>query len=216
MPKGILGRKVGMTQLVTSGGKIVPVTIVEAGPCYVTQKKTIATDGYNAIQIGFGDKREHLMTKPVQGHLKKAGVKPLRYIRELRTKKVDDYELGQEIKVDIFTPGERVDVMGTSKGHGFSGVLKRHGFHRGPMSHGSKHHRKPGALAAKGVAKVFRGTKLPGHYGVDRVTAQNLEVIKVDKEHNVIAIKGSIPGPRGSMVFVKDAVKFPNKVAENK
>jgi len=207
MPKGIIGRKVGMTQVFTGEGQAVPVTVVEAGPCVVVQKKTEANDGYTAVQLGFGEKKERLFNKPLKGHFGRAGVKPLRFLRELRVEDPDSYQVGQEIKADIFAPGERVDVVGTSKGRGFSGGIKRHGFHRGPMAHGSKYHRRPGSLGAKGPARVFKGRKLPGHYGVARVTVQNLEVVRVDAERNLLAIKGAIPGPRGGLVLVKSSVK---------
>lgn len=207
MPKAILGKKVGMTQIFTETGEAVPVTVIEAGPCIVAQKKNLERDGYNAIQIGFGEKRVNLFNKPMKGHYEKANLKPMRYLRELRVDDVDAYEVGQEIKADIFTPGEKVDVTGTSKGRGFSGSIKRHGFHRGPMSHGSKYHRGSGSLGAKGPARVFKGRKLPGHYGVERVTVQNLEVIRVDAGQNLLAVKGAIPGPRGGLVMVKNAVK---------
>ncbi|TYO93846.1 50S ribosomal protein L3 [Desulfallas thermosapovorans] len=207
MPKAILGKKVGMTQIFTDEGIAVPVTVIEAGPCTVAQKKTIAKDGYNAIQLGFGEKRENLFNKPMKGHFAKAGIKPKRYLREVRVDDIDAYEVGQEIKADIFTPGEKVDVVGTTKGRGFSGGIKRHGFHRGPMAHGSKYHRRPGSLAAKGPARVFKGRRLPGHYGAERVTIQNLEVVRADAGQNLLAVKGAIPGPRGGLVMVKQSVK---------
>jgi len=212
MSKGILGRKVGMTQLMTPEGYAIPVTVIEAGPCFVVQKKTKDTDGYDAIQLGFGEKRERLFNKPLKGHFDKAGVKPLRYLREIRIDDIDAFEVGQEIKADLFSPGEKVDVTGISKGRGFAGGIKRHGFHRGPMAHGSKYHRRPGALAAKGPARVFKGRKLPGHYGVERVTAMNLEVVKVDADKNVIAVKGAIPGPRGGLVVVKSSARAAAKI----
>ncbi len=207
MPKAILGKKVGMTQVFTDEGIAVPVTVIEAGPCLVAQKKTIAQDGYNAIQLGFGDKRENLFNKPMKGHFEKAGIKPKRYLREIRVDEIDAYEVGQEIKADVFAPGEKVDVVGTTKGRGFSGAIKRHGFHRGPMAHGSKYHRRPGSLGAKGPARVFKGRKLPGHYGAERVTIQNLEVVRADAGQNLLAVKGAIPGPRGGLVMVKQSVK---------
>ncbi|MEG6616895.1 50S ribosomal protein L3 [Peptococcaceae bacterium 1198_IL3148] len=207
MDKMVLGRKVGMTQILTPDGKAIPVTVVEAGPCVVTQKKTVASDGYNAVQIGFEDVREKLLNKPQKGHLNKAGVRPLRVLREFKPENVDDYQVGQEIKADVFAEGEKVDVVGTSKGHGFSGSIKRHGFHRGPMAHGSKYHRGSGSLGSMEPARVFKGRKLPGHYGVDRVTVQNLEIVKVDAERNLLAIKGAVPGPRGGLLVIKNAVK---------
>lgn len=207
MKKAILGKKVGMTQLYNAEGLAVPVTVIEAGPCYVVQKKTVEKDGYGSIQVGFGEKRERLLNKPTKGHFDKAGVRPLRHLRELRISDLDGYQVGQEIKVDLFSTGEKVDVVGTSKGHGFSGAIKRHGFHRGPMGHGSKYHRRPGSLGAKGPARVFKGRKLPGQYGVDRVTVQNLEVVKVDPGLNLLAIKGAVPGPRGGIVIIRNSIK---------
>ena len=207
MAKGILGKKVGMTQLFGDAGEIIPVTVIEAGPCYVVQKKTVETDGYNAIQIGFSEKRENLVNKPLKGHFFKAQVKPLRHLREFPVESTDEYQVGQELKADAFEQGERVDVVGTSKGKGFAGGIKRHGFQRGPMAHGSKYHRRPGSLGAKGPARVFKGRKLPGRTGGNRVTVQNLEVVKVDPERNLLVIKGAIPGPKGGLVIVKSSVK---------
>jgi large subunit ribosomal protein L3 len=162
MPKGILGKKIGMTQVFTEKGLAIPVTVIEAGPCVVVQKKTVESDGYQAIQLGFGEKRERLFNKPIKGHYAKNNIRPRRYLREIRVEDVDAYQVGQEIKADIFAAGEKVDVVGTSKGKGFAGGIKRHGFHRGPMSHGSKYHRGAGSLGAKGPARVFKGRKLPG------------------------------------------------------
>ncbi|WP_066640507.1 50S ribosomal protein L3 [Desulfolucanica intricata] len=207
MPKGILGKKVGMTQIFTEDGRAIPVTVIEAGPCVVVQKKTPEQDGYSAIQLGFGEKRQNLFNKPQKGHFSKAGVTPVRYLRELRVDDIDSYEVGQQIKADLFAVSDKVDVIGTSKGRGFAGGIKRHGFHRGPMAHGSKYHRRPGSLAAKGPARVFKGRKLPGHYGVDRVTVQNLEVVKVDAERNLLAVKGAIPGPKNGLVMVRSSTK---------
>ncbi len=207
MPKGILGKKIGMSQIFTDKGLAIPVTVIEAGPCTVVQIKTSAKDGYNAIQIGFGKKRERLFTKPLTGHFSKAAVRPLRFLRELTVEDPAAYQVGQEIKADIFGQGEKVDVVGTSKGKGFAGGIKRHGFHRGPMSHGSKYHRRPGSLGAKGPARVYKGRKLPGHLGTDRVTVQNLEVIKVDTDRNLIAVRGAIPGPKGGLVLVKPSTR---------
>jgi len=205
--KAILGKKVGMTQVFTKEGLAVPVTVVETGPCFVVQKKTVERDGYGAIQVGFGEKRERLFTKPAKGHFSKAGVRPLRFLKELRIEDWDSYQVGQEIKADLFSAGEKVDVVGTSKGKGFAGAIKRHNFHRGPMAHGSKYHRRPGSLGAKGPARVYKGRKLPGHLGAARVTVQNLEVVRVDADRNLLAIKGAIPGPRGGLVMIKDSVK---------
>ena len=207
MQKGILGKKVGMTQLFTETGLAIPVTVIEAGPCFVVQKKTVENDGYNAIQIGFGEKRERLFSKPLKGHFTKLGVKLTRHLRELRVEDIDSYQVGQEIRADIFAEGENVDVVGTSKGRGFSGGIKRHGFHRGPMAHGSKYHRRPGSLGAKGPARVYKGRKLPGHLGSERVTVQNLKVVKADGERNLLAIKGAVPGPRGGLVLVTPTTK---------
>ncbi len=207
MPKGILGKKVGMTQIFTEKGVAIPVTVVEAGPCVVVQKKSVENDGYTAIQMGFGTKREVLVNKPTKGHLAKAGIRPVRFLRELYVEDPESFQLGQEIKADIFAEGEKVDVVGTSKGKGFAGGIKRHNFHRGPMAHGSKYHRRPGSSAAKGPARTFKGRKLPGHMGVARVTVQNLEIVKVDAERNLLAIKGAVPGPRGGLLQVKNSVK---------
>lgn len=207
MPKGILGKKIGMTQIFTDNGLAVPVTVIEAGPCIVVQKKTFEKDGYTAVQVGFGDRKERLVNKPSKGHFSKAGVRPLRFLRELRVDDPESYQVGQEIKADIFAQGEKVDVLGITKGKGFAGGIKRHGFHRGPMAHGSKYHRRPGSLGAKGPARVFKGRKLPGHLGGERVTVQNLTVVKVDSERNMIAVKGAIPGPKGGLVLIKPSTK---------
>jgi len=205
--KAIMGRKIGMTQIFDENDKAVPVTIIEAGPCTVLQKKNSETDGYSAIQVGFYNLKEKQVNKPARGHFKKANVKPLRYIKEFRVKDIEAYEIGQELKADQFNPGDIVDVVGTSKGKGFAGAVKRHNFARGSMGHGSKYHRRPGSLAAKGPARVFKGRKLPGHLGRERVTVQGLKVVKVYPERNLILIKGSIPGPRKGLVIIKDSVK---------
>ncbi len=207
MSKGILGKKIGMTQIFTEQGKVVPVTVVAAGPCAIVQKKTAATDGYNAIQLGFDAKRENLLTKPMKGHFVKAAVQPVRFVREMRVDNIDDYQVGQEIKADVFAAGEKVDVVGTSKGKGFAGGIKRHGFHRGPMAHGSKYHRRPGSLGAKGPARVFKGRLLPGHLGRARVTVQNLEIVRVDTERNLLLIRGAVPGPKKGLLIIKPSVK---------
>jgi len=204
--KAILGKKLGMTQVFDDKGRVVPVTVIQAGPCVVIQKRTPEKDGYEAIQVGFEPIPEHKVNKPLRGHFAKAGVPPFRYVRELRVE-VKDYQVGQEIKADIFQPGERVDVTGISKGKGFAGGIKRHGFARGPMAHGSKYHRRPGSLGAKGVARVFRGRKLPGHLGARRVTVQGLEVIKSDPERHLLLVKGSVPGPRKGLLVIKSSVK---------
>jgi len=205
--KAIMGIKIGMTQIFDENDKAVPVTIIEAGPCTVLQKKNSETDGYSAIQVGFYNLKEKQVNKPARGHFKKANVKPLRYIKEFRVKDIEAYEIGQELKADQFDPGDIVDVVGTSKGKGFAGAVKRHNFARGSMGHGSKYHRRPGSLAAKGPARVFKGRKLPGHLGRERVTVQGLKVVKVYPERNLILIKGSIPGPRKGLVIIKDSVK---------
>lgn len=207
MAKGILGRKVGMTQLFDAEGKVVPVTLIQAGPCTVVQKKTVETDGYNAIQVGFGEIREKLVNKPKKGHFAKANIKPVRFLKEFRFDNVDEYQIGQELLADVFAEGDAVDVTGTSKGKGFAGGIKRHGFARGPMAHGSKYHRRPGSLGAKGPARVFKGRKLPGRKGGATVTVQNLQIVKVDAEKNLLVVKGAIPGPRKSLVVVKTSVK---------
>lgn len=207
LKKAIMGIKVGMTQIYTEEGKAIPVTVVEAGPCTVLQKKKVDTDGYNAIQVGFYNLKEKLANKPIKGHFKKANVKPLRYIREFRVDNVDDYEIGQEIDVSIFEEGDIIDVIGTSKGKGFAGAVKRHNFSRGSMGHGSKYHRGPGSLGAKGPARVFKGRKLPGRMGGERVTVQCLKVVKVYSDRNLILIKGAIPGPKRGLVIIKNSVK---------
>ncbi|MFD0872475.1 50S ribosomal protein L3 [Chlamydia abortus] len=207
MTKGILGRKLGMTQVFTPEGVVLPVTVIQAGPCVVLQKKDVENDGYEAIQIGFEDKKEVRANKPESGHAKKANTAPKRYIKEFRGVQLADYEVGQEIKVDLFSEGEFVDVTGTSKGKGFAGSIKRHGQHRGPMSHGSRYHRGPGSMGSIQANRVPKGKKLPGHMGQETVTLQNLQVVKVDAERNVILVKGSIPGPKNSFVSIKSSVK---------
>lgn len=208
MSKGILGKKIGMTQVFTENGHLIPVTVVEVGPCYVVQKKTVATDGYNAIQIGFGALPERLANKPQKGHYQKASVKPMRWIREFRMDNVDAYEVGQEVKAaDVFTAGDAADVVGTSRGKGFQGMIKRHGASRGPMAHGSKYHRRTGSLGAKGPARVFKGRKLPGRMGGERVTVQNLQVVRVDADKNMLLIKGAVPGAKKGLLILKPSVK---------
>ena len=210
--KGILGRKIGMTQVFTKSGKLVPVTVVEVEPNVVTQIKTKENDGYEAIQLGFDTKREKLATKASIGHTNKAKTTPKRFFKEIRGVEISNYTLGQEISVDIFEAGEVVDVTGTTKGKGFQGVIKRHNQSRGPMGHGSHYHRKPGSMGTMRPMRVFKGKKLPGHMGALTVTIQNLEVVAVDKENNVILIKGNIPGPKKSLVVIKTSVKTPEKV----
>jgi large subunit ribosomal protein L3 len=207
MAKGILGKKIGMTQIFNPEGKAVPVTVVEAGPCLVVQKKVIATDGYEAIQLGFSEKKERLVNKPMKGHFNKAGVKPYRFLHEIKVAADENFNLGQEIKADVFSEGEWVDVTGTSKGKGFAGVIKRWNFSRGPMGHGSMYHRRPGSLGATDPARVFKGRKMPGRMGGEQVTIQGLQVAKVDAERNLLLIKGAIPGANGGYVVIKTTVK---------
>jgi large subunit ribosomal protein L3 len=205
--KAILGTKIGMTQIFDEAGKAIPVTVIEAGPCIVVQKKTTENDGYNAIQLGFGAVKENDLNKPAKGHLEKAQVKPVRHLKEFRVDDAAAYEQGQEIKADLFSIGEYVDVVGVSKGKGFAGGIKRHGMHRGPMKHGSKYHRRPGSLGAKGPARVFLGRKMPGRLGGAQVTVQKLLVVKVDPERNLLLVKGAVPGPKKSLVTIKSSVK---------
>lgn len=208
MTKGILGTKVGMTQFFTENGELIPVTVVEAAPNVVLQVKTVETDGYEAVQLGYGDLREVLTNKPAKGHVAKANATPKRFIREFRDVELGEYEVGQEITVETFAVGDIVDVTGISKGKGFQGVIKRHGQSRGPMAHGSRFHRRPGSMGmASDASKVFKGKKLPGQTGGDRVTIQNLEIVSVDVENNVILIKGNVPGAKKSLVEVKQAIK---------
>lgn len=203
--KGILGRKLGMTQVFAEEGNAVPVTVIEAGPNVVLQKKDLANDGYEAIQIGFADKKHP--NKPATGHAAKANTTPKRYVRELRGVDLSAYEVGQEIKADVFAAGEIVDVSGVSKGKGFAGSIKRHNQSRGPMAHGSRYHRRTGSLGSINPGRVFKGQTMPGRMGGERKTVQNLEVIKIDAERNLILVKGSIPGPKNAFVTVKTAVK---------
>jgi large subunit ribosomal protein L3 len=208
MDKAILGRKIGMTQVFQENGSLVPVTVIEAGPCVVTQIKTREKEGYNALQIGFSDIREKLLNKPLKGHFDRAKVPYKRYLREIRVSNVEDYKVGSEIKADIFSAGDKVDVTGYSKGKGFAGSIKRFNYGRGPESHGSKYHRGPGSLGSTtSPGRVLKGKGLPGRKGMDRVTVQNLEVIKVDPEHNLVLVKGSVPGAKGSLVMIKKSVK---------
>jgi large subunit ribosomal protein L3 len=208
MKKAILGRKLGMTQVFNENGKIVPVTVIEAGPCVVVQKKTTEKDGYEAIQVGFDDIRTNLVNKPKAGHFNKAGVSLKRVLKELRLEDCSSYEVGQEFKADIFTAGEKIDVSGVSKGKGFQGVIKRWNAHRGPMSHGSKFHRAPGSMGASSdPARTFKNKKLPGHMGNVNTTVLNLEVVKVMPEKNIILIKGGVPGPNKGFVVIRNSVK---------
>ncbi len=208
MKKALIARKIGMTQIFMEDGRVVPVTVLEAGPCVVTQVKTEENDGYKAIQVGFEDKKENRTNMPDKGHFAKANVTPKKFVKEFRLEDSESYEMGQELKADVFAEGDIVDVTGTSKGKGFAGSIKRHGFHRGPMAHGSKYHRSSGSMGqASSPSKVFKGKKLPGHMGHEKVTVQNLEVVRVDVENNIILVKGAVPGPKKSIVTIRDAVK---------
>lgn len=208
MKKAILATKIGMTQIFAEDGTLTPVTVLQAGPCVVTQIKTVENDGYEAVQVGFADKREKLISKPVKGHFDKAGVSYKRYIREFKLENAADYKLTDEIKADIFAAGDKVDATAISKGKGFQGAIKRHGQHRGPMTHGSKFHRHAGSNgSASDPSRVFKGKKMPGQMGNKQITIQNLEVVRVDAEKNVILVKGSVPGPRKALVTLKESVK---------
>ena len=216
MAKAILGRKLGMTQIFTEEGRVVPVTVVESGNNFVLRSKTVESDGYNAVQIGFGDVKEKNVTKPLKGQFEKAGVKAVRFIREMRLAAPSEYNVGDTIGVDIFAEGDLVDVVGTSKGKGFAGGIKRHNFARGPMGHGSKSHREPGstgAMISGPGGRVLKGKKLPGRMGGERVTVQRLTIVRVDSDRNLILIKGAIPGPKKGFVVIKDTVK-PAKAAK--
>ncbi|MDQ1143277.1 large subunit ribosomal protein L3 [Bacillus sp. SORGH_AS 510] len=207
MTKGILGRKIGMTQVFAENGNLIPVTVVEVAPNVVLQKKSVDTDGYTAVQVGFEDKREKLANKPEKGHVAKASTAPKRFIREFRGDDLAAYEVGQEVKVDIFAAGDIVDVTGISKGKGFQGSIKRHGQSRGPMAHGSRYHRRPGSMGPVAPNRVFKGKLLPGRMGGEQVTVQNLEIVKVDAERNLLLIKGNVPGARKALLKIKGAVK---------
>jgi large subunit ribosomal protein L3 len=205
--KAILGTKLGMLQIFDDAGRVAPVTVVQAGPCVVTQKKTKENDGYEAIQVGFVPARDKRLTKPQRGHFIKQGVSAMRHLKEFRLEDISAYELGQEIKADIFAAGDVVDVTGVSKGKGFQGSIKRHGFHRGPMAHGSKYHRRNGSLGAKGPARVFPGRKGPGRMGGDTVTIQGLQIMRVDAGKDLILIKGAIPGAKKGVVVIRNSAK---------
>lgn len=207
MSKAILGKKIGMTQLFKEDGTVIPVTVIQAGPCTVVQQKTKEVDGYNAIQLGFGDISSNRVNKPLQGHFNKWGVAPKRYLREVRYDDAEMPAVGTEIKVDIFAEGDRVDAVGTSKGKGFAGVIKRWNFNRGPMSHGSMYHRRVGSLGATDPARVFKNRKMPGRHGNKRVTVSNLEVVRADAERNLLLVRGAVPGPKGSLVLIKETAK---------
>ncbi len=208
MKKAILATKLGMTQIFTEDGVLVPVTVLQAGPCVVTQVKTVENDGYSAVQVGFVDKKEKLVSKPLQGHFKKAGVSYKRYVREFKFENASEYSPADEIKADIFAVGDKIDATAISKGKGFQGAIKRHGQHRGPMAHGSKFHRHQGSNGAcSDPSKVFKGKGMPGQMGNVQVTVQNLEIVRVDVENNVILVKGGVPGPKKSLVTLKETVK---------
>jgi large subunit ribosomal protein L3 len=208
MKKAILATKVGMTQIFNENGALIPVTVLQAGPCAVTQVKTVENDGYSAVQVGFGDIREVLVNKPRKGHFAKAGVANKKYLREFKFENAADYTVGQEIKVDIFAEGDRIDATAKSKGKGFQGAIKRHNQSRGPMAHGSKFHRHAGSNgAATSPGRVFKGKHMPGHMGAVKVTVQNLEVVRIDTANNIILVKGAVPGPKKSMVMLKETVK---------
>lgn len=213
MTKGILGKKLGMTQVFTPEGIVIPVTVVEATPNVVVRNMTKEQNGYEAVQIGFGVIKEKHLTKPEKGHFEKVGQTPVKFLREIRLSEASTHEVGSQISVDVFEDGEMVDVTGTSKGKGFAGTIKRHGFARGPMTHGSKSHREPGSIGpmtSGGGGRVYKGKKLPGHMGHQKVTIQRLTVVRVDKERNLLLIKGAVPGPQGGLVMVKNTVK-PNR-----
>ena len=208
MKKAIIGRKVGMTQIFDEKGAVIPVTVIEAGPCPVVQIKTVETDGYDAVQLGFGDVKEVKVNKPSKGHFSKADVKPTKHLREFRLDDVSTVKVGEEINVDIFEAGDNIDIQGISKGKGFQGVIKRHGQSRGPMGHGSMYHRRPGSMGPTSTpGRVFKGNKLPWHMGVNTVTIQNLVIVNVHKDKNAILVKGSVPGNKGSILKINDSVK---------
>ena len=208
MKKAIIGKKIGMTQIFNNKGVVIPVTVIEAGPCVVTKIKTIETDGYNAVQLGFGEVNQKKLIKPLKGQFTKLKLEPKKHLREFRMQDVPEFEIGAELKADIFQEGDIIDIQGITKGKGFQGVIKRHGYHRGPMGHGSMYHRRPGSMGATSTpGRVFKGKKLPGHMGMNIVTIQNLKVEKVDIDKNVILVKGSVPGTKNSILKIKNAVK---------
>ncbi len=208
MKKAILATKVGMTQIFDEAGNLIPVTVLQAGPCVVTQVKTVENDGYSAVQVGFVDKREKLVNKPMKGHFDKAGVSYKRFVRELKLENAEEFKPADEIKADIFAAGDRIDATAISKGKGFQGAIKRHGQSRGPMAHGSKYHRHAGSNGSSAYpSKVFKGKRMPGHMGHKQVTIQNLEVVRVDAQDNLLLVKGAVPGPRKALVTVKETVK---------
>ena len=208
MKKAILGKKIGMTQIFDEKGRVIPVTVIEAGPCVVAQVKSVETDGYNAIQLGFGEIKDKHINKPEKGHFAKAKLANKKHLREFRLDSIEGIKVGDELKADVFAEGDKIDVQGTSKGKGFQGVIKRHGQHRGPMGHGSMYHRRPGSMGSTSTpGRVFKGKKLPGHMGAKTITIQNLEVVSVDLDKNVILVKGSVPGAKGAILKIKSAVK---------
>ena len=208
MKKAILATKVGMTQIFNEDGVLTPVTVLQAGPCVVTQVKTVEKDGYSAVQVGFVDKREKLVNKPIKGIFDKAGVPYKRFIREFKLDNSEEYSVKDEIKVDVFAAGDKIDATAISKGKGFQGAIKRHGQSRGPMAHGSKYHRHAGSNGAcSDPSKVFKGKKMPGHMGAKKITIQNLEIVKVDTENNLLLVKGAVPGPKKALVTIKETVK---------
>ncbi len=208
MKKALVGKKVGMTQIFDEAGKVIPVTVIEAGPCVVAQVKTVETDGYAAVQLGFGEVKETKLNKPEKGHFAKAKVANKKHLREFRLDSLEGMTVGTELKADVFAAGDHVDIQGTTKGKGFQGVIKRHGQSRGPMGHGSMYHRRPGSMGSTSTpGRVFKGKKLPGHMGVQTVTIQNLDVVRVDLDKNVILVKGSVPGAKGAILKIKASVK---------
>ena len=208
MSKTVIGKKVGMTQIFDETGKVIPVTVIEAEPNVIAQIKTVESDGYNAIQLGYEDAKESKVNKPVKGHFAKASITPKKHLREFRVENVENYKVGDEVKVDTFAQGDKVDVQGTSKGKGFQGVIKRHGQSRGPMGHGSMYHRRPGSMGPTSTpGRVFKGKNLPGHMGAQTITIQNLDVVRVDTDKNVILLKGSVPGAKGAILKIRTSVK---------
>ena len=208
MNKVIIGKKIGMTQIFDEKGKVIPVTAIEAGPCVVAQVKNVETDGYEAIQLGFGEVKESKVNRPIKGHFAKSKLTPKKHLREFRADSVEGVKVGDELKADTFAAGDKVDIQGISKGKGFQGVIKRHGQSRGPMGHGSMYHRRPGSMGPTSTpGRVFKGKKLPGHMGRNTITIQNLEVVKVDLDKNVILVKGSVPGANGSILKIKSSIK---------
>ena len=208
MNKVIIGKKIGMTQIFDEKGKVIPVTAIEAGPCVVAQVKNVETDGYEAIQLGFGEVKESKVNRPTKGHFAKSKLTPKKHLREFRADSVEGVKVGDELKADTFAAGDKVDIQGISKGKGFQGVIKRHGQSRGPMGHGSMYHRRPGSMGPTSTpGRVFKGKKLPGHMGRNTITIQNLEVVKVDLDKNVILVKGSVPGANGSILKIKSSIK---------